>query len=327
MVLGFVEIERGSLSGASLEMLTLARGLARELNCPLEAVLIGEEALALAGALQAYGVGRLHLVTHARLDDYAPEAWAKSLSHLIQNLTPRAVLAAGTDRGNEVLAHVAARMDLPLAANCTRVSPGDPYLVTRSRWGGSLLEEAALKGEPKILSVTPQAVFAEPEPVERDLEITRVTPPLTDKDFRVRVVDRVTAAEDSASLTEARVVVSGGRGVGSAEGFALLEELAERLGGAVGCSRAVTTHGWRPHSDQVGQTGARVAPDLYIACGISGAIQHLVGCKASKHILAINTDPEAPIVAKADYAVIGDLHEVVPALCEEIRKVKKVAPP
>jgi electron transfer flavoprotein alpha subunit len=135
-------------------------------------------------------------------------------------------------------------------------------------------------------------------------------------------MERVESARDRVSLTDARVVVGGGRGVGSTEGFESLDELAALLGGAVGCSRAVTNEGWRPHADQIGQTGARVAPDIYIACGISGAIQHVVGCKGSKSILAINTDPEAPIIAKADYAVIGDLHQIVPAVSEEIRKLK-----
>jgi electron transfer flavoprotein alpha subunit len=145
---------------------------------------------------------------------------------------------------------------------------------------------------------------------------------LSDKDFRVRVVSRVEATRDKVSLTDARVVVSGGRGVGSTEGFESLEELAALLKGAVGCSRAVTNEGWRPHSDQVGQTGSRVAPEVYFACGVSGAIQHYVGCKGSKNIIAINTDPEAPILAKAHYAVIGDLHQVVPAISEAIKKAR-----
>jgi electron transfer flavoprotein alpha subunit len=146
------------------------------------------------------------------------------------------------------------------------------------------------------------------------------TPSLADKDFRVQVVRRVDPPGGKVSLADARVVVGGGRGVGSAEGFRALKELAGHLGGAVGCSRVVTSLGWRHHSDQVGQTGMRIAPDLYIACGISGAIQHMVGCKGAKAILAINTDAEAPIVTKAAYAVIGDVREIVPALNAELRK-------
>jgi electron transfer flavoprotein alpha subunit len=239
-------------------------------------------------------------------------------------------MAAGSDRGNEVMAHVAARTHLPMAANCTEVQPpieaiggqpGDPYLVTRVRWGGSLLEEARLKGAVKLLTVAPHTTAAEEAPAA-ELTLNEFTPALADKDFRVRVTGRVEAAAGKVSLAEAKVVVSGGRGVGSAEGFKALEELAELLGGAVGCSRAVTSLGWRPHAEQVGQTGTRIAPEIYIACGVSGAIQHMVGAKGAKRILAINTDPEAPIVAQADYAVIGDLLEVVPALNLEIRKLK-----
>ncbi|MGZ4312065.1 MAG: electron transfer flavoprotein subunit alpha/FixB family protein, partial [Solirubrobacteraceae bacterium] len=139
---------------------------------------------------------------------------------------------------------------------------------------------------------------------------------------RVKVSERLEAVSAGVSLADADVVVSGGRGVGSAEGFAVIEELAALLGGAVGCSRAVTSAGWRPHSDQVGQTGTKVSPEIYIACGISGATQHMAGCKGAKRLLAINPDGEASILASADYAVIGDLHEVVPAISAEIRKVR-----
>jgi electron transfer flavoprotein alpha subunit len=145
-------------------------------------------------------------------------------------------------------------------------------------------------------------------------------PAIEDRDLAVRVTGREAPATGSVSLTDARVVVGGGRGVGSAEAFAALEELAALVGGAVGGSRVVTSNGWRPHSDQIGQTGLRIAPDLYIACGISGAIQHIVGCKAAKRILAINTDPDSPIMGVADYAVIGDLHQVLPAITAEIRR-------
>lgn len=322
MILGLIEHDRGALHKASLEMLTLARDLAAELNLPLEAVIIGEDGHGLAAGLQAYGVSKAHLVKHERLDDYAPEAWAQSLIQLMASEKAEAVLAAGTDRGNEVMAHVAAKSDLPLAANCTQLQPGETYTLTRVRWGGSLLEEARLEGRPKLLTVAQHVIAAEESPAAA-LALNPVTPALGDKDFRVKIIGRVEAARDKVSLTDARVVVSGGRGVGSSAGFESLEELAALVGGAVGCSRAVTNEGWRSHADQVGQTGARVAPDVYFACGISGAIQHFVGCKGSKNIIAINTDPEAPILAKAHYAVIGDLHQVVPAISQEIRKLKK----
>lgn len=321
MILGLVEHERSSLNDHSLEMLTLARDLARELNTSLEAVLVGEYASTAAEGLAAYGVSQAHLIQHHRLGDYAPEAWAQSVVYLIESHSPQVVMAAGTDRGNEVMAHVAARTGLPMAANCTVLHPGDPFLILRVRWGGSLFERALLEGEPKLLTVAPSMIPAEGAPLDGEFSRNVVTPPLEDKDFRVQVIDRIEERE-GVSLAGARVVVGGGRGVGSAEKFDILEELARLLGGVVGGTRVVTSSGWRPHSDQIGQTGSRISPDLYIACGISGAIQHWVGCMGAKKVLAINTDPEAPIIAKADYALIGDLHEVVPALSAEIKKIQ-----
>jgi electron transfer flavoprotein alpha subunit len=246
---------------------------------------------------------------------YTPDGFATALASVIRERTPSAVIAPGTERGNEVLAHVAAQLDLPMAANCTAVTPGDPITLTRVRWGGSLLEEARLHGAPALLTVAPHAVAADPA--------TQVEPELiAARDGRVRVSERVAAASAGISLADADVVVSGGRGVGSAEGFSVIEELAALLHGAVGCSRAVTSAGWRPHTDQVGQTGTKVSPSLYIACGISGATQHMAGCKGAKKLLAINPDREASIFANADYAVVGDLHEVVPAISAEIRKAR-----
>jgi electron transfer flavoprotein alpha subunit len=321
MILALVEHDRSSLNDNSLEMLTLARDLTHKLNTSLEAVLVGEDTSTAAEGLAAYGVSQVHLIQHDRLGDYAPEAWAQSIVYLIATNAPQVVMAAGTDRGNEVMAHVAVRTGLPMAANCTEIHPGDPYQILRVRWGGSLFEEALIKGEPKLLTVAPYMIPAEEAPLDGELSQNVVTPPLEDKDFRVRVNDRIEARE-GVSLAGARVVVGGGRGVGSSEKFDILEELAGLLNGTVGGTRVVTSNGWRPHSDQIGQTGSRIAPDLYIACGISGAIQHWVGCMGAKKVLAINTDPEAAIIAKADYAIIGDLHEVIPALSAEISKIQ-----
>jgi electron transfer flavoprotein alpha subunit len=264
-------------------------------------------AVAPDGELQAVGI-----------DDaggYSPDGSATALTNVIRERAPDIVVGPGTDRGNEVLAHVAAMLDLPMAANCTAATPGDPLTLTRVRWGGSLLEEARLHGSPALLTVAPHAVAA---------EATGTTDPqlVPAANGRVRVSEHTQAATAGVSLTDADVVVSGGRGVGSAEGFAVIEELAELLHAAVGCSRAVTSAGWRPHTDQVGQTGTKVSPSLYIACGISGATQHMAGCKGAKKLLAINPDREASIFASADYAVIGDLHEVVPAISAEIRRTR-----
>jgi len=241
---------------------------------------------------------------------YAPAAWAAAIVEAAQGDD---IVGPGSDRGNEVLAHVAAQLDLPLAANVTDVR-GDE--LTRIRWGGTLLEEARLHSDRRLMTAAPFA-FA---PSNSLLQAQVLAPNL---DGAVAVVDHV--APDTGgkvSLADAKVVVSGGRGVGSAEGFAILEELAALLDAAVGCSRVVTSAGWRPHSDQVGQTGTKVSPDLYIACGISGATQHIAGCKGAKALLAINADREATIFAHADYAVIGDLHEIVPAITAELRKAK-----
>ncbi len=250
---------------------------------------------------------------------YAPAAWAQTLVGIAQSRGATAIAAPGSERGNEILAHVAAELDQPMAANCVSVAPGDPATVIRVRWGGSLLEEAQVLGAPLLFTSAAHAVAAAPI---ADVETVSVTTALSEVDKLVRVVEQVPASTAGVSLTDADVVVSGGRGVGSAEGFSIIEELAELLGGAVGCSRAVTSAGWRPHSDQVGQTGSKVSPEIYIACGISGATQHMAGVKGAKRLLAINPDGEASIFAGADYAVIGDLHEVVPAISAEIRKAR-----
>jgi electron transfer flavoprotein alpha subunit len=272
-------------------------------------------------ALAEHGVATVHVAEHDVFGSYAPLAVAQAAVELVERLQPAVIVAAGSERGSEILAHIAARLDLPFAANCIAATPGDPARVTRLRWGGSLLEEADVHGSPTLLTIAPHVVAAEPAPAgEAAVEI--FTPTLSETDRLVRVVERTQTASGGVSLADAKVVVSSGRGAGSAEGFGIIEELAGLLGGAVGCSRAVTMAGWRPHTDQVGQTGTKIAPDIYIACGISGATQHMAGCKGAKTILAVNTDPDAPILASADYAVIGDLHEVVPAISAELRKAR-----
>jgi electron transfer flavoprotein alpha subunit len=239
---------------------------------------------------------------------YQPAAWAKALAAQDAD----AIVAAGSDRGNELLAHVGAILDQPVAANVTAI---DGDVVTRQRWGGSLVEEARLHGSPQLLTVAPHTQPA--------VELGQVETLIADDDGSPKVLERVEESSGGVSLRDAKVVVSGGRGVGSAEAFSVIEELAGLLGAAVGCSRVATSAGWRPHTDQVGQTGTKISADLYVACGISGATQHVAGARGAKRILAINTDPEAPIFAVADYAVIGDLHEVVPAISAELRKVRE----
>ena len=283
----------------ALQALTFARAYDGE----VDAVAFGE-------APAVSGVRTLYV---AEVDGYAPQAWARAIA----GLNPTTVIASGTDRGNEVLAHAAVMLDGVFAANVVRAG-GDE--VTRQRWGGSLLEEAHLHGDVKLMTVAPHTV--EIEEVAGEPAVETFTPDLEDADLIARVLGRVDTSTGGLSLAEAPVVVSGGRGVGSAEGFAPLEELAGLLGGVVGCSRAVTMAGWRPHTDQVGQTGTKIAPDLYIPCGISGATQHMAGCKGAKKLLAINSDPEAPIMTTADYAVVGDALEIVRAISAELRRVR-----
>ena len=314
-VLVYVSTTDGAADEVALQALALGAQLAA--GGAVNAVVIGDAAA--AAALGARGATAVHVAEHPGLAAMAPDARARVIADLADSLGVDAIVGPGTDAGNTILARVAVRSGQPFAANCTAAS-GSPVTVTRLRWGGSLSEEAILRADRAILTSAPHAVAA----IETggSAAVLSFTPTLDDVDLAVRVVDRVAPAATGIALGEARIVVSGGRGVGSEAGFTPVEELAGLLGAAVGCSRAVTIAGWRSHTAQVGQTGTRIAPDLYIAAGISGATQHMAGCKASKKILAINKDPEAPIMGDADYAVIGDLHQVLPAISAEIRRVR-----
>ena len=318
MLLVVLEHDRGELAEAAREALTFGRTLAAKMDVDLEAALIGSDDEELVEEAGRYGAEVVHTCVHDVLSDYGPDSYGATLAQMVSELEPAAVLACGSDRGNEVMAQAAARLDAPFVANCVDITPGASWTMTRVQWGGSLLEDAGLDADIALFSCGLHAVASEPggsaaasdEPFEADL----------DDSHRTTIVKDRTVQEAGVTLPTAPVVCGGGRGVGSEEGFTQLEELAELLGGRVGCSRAVTNLGWRPHSDQVGQTGTRIAPEIYIASGISGAIQHWVGAMASKHILAINTDREANMVVKADWAVIADLHEVIPAITAEIRR-------
>ncbi len=322
MVLVLVDHDGGELDELSLQAVTYGRELAESTGEQLDALVVGAEGSGVAGVLGEHGVATVHVAVHPGLTGYAPAAAARAAAELAERLGTSVVLAAGTSRGNEVLAHLGAITDQPVAADCIAVTPGSPTQVVRARWGGSLLEEANLHGSPAIVTLVPHTVAAAPGGDAKG-EVAEFTPELSDADLVV-MAKPAAAAEESGgvSLADAKVIVSGGRGVGSAEGFGPLEELAELLGGTIGCSRVVTGNGWRPHTEQVGQTGTKVAPDLYIACGISGATQHIAGCRNAKTMIVINTDGEAPIMGYADYAVIGDVSKVLPAIIEETRKAK-----
>ncbi len=311
MNLVLVEHADGVATDVSLQALALAAGLGGETH----ALLIGPGG---AAAAQGTPVVVAHVAEHDALDAFAPDAWAAILCSVADRVGATAIVAPGTPAATDAMARAAVRLGEPLAASCTAVTAGDPLTLTRVRWGGSLLEEAQLHADRALLTVAPHAVAAV-EPGAPG-SVDTFTPELAEADLLVRVRDRVAPPAGGVSLGDAKVVVTGGRGVGSAEGFAVVEELAGLLGGAVGCSRAVTMSGWRPHTDQVGQTGNKIAPDIYIACGVSGATQHIAGAKGAKRILAVNTDEEAPIMSIADYAVVGDLHEVLPAISAELRR-------
>jgi electron transfer flavoprotein alpha subunit len=323
MILVLIDHDLGELDPLSLRALAAAR----KLTSDVQAVVIGEAGRGLAATVGNYGASVLHVATHAKLTDYTPAASGRAIVQLIEKLKPVAVLAAGSPRGNEQLAHVATLLDLPMAAECSEITlstlPGKPHSVTRARWAANLMEEAFVHSDLLLATVLAFSIEAEVVEGAAPAVVAMYDAQLSPEDLRVQIVSRGgESGRGGVTLADAKVIVSGGRGVGGPEGFAQLEELAALLEGTVGCSRVVTSAGWRPHAEQVGQTGTKVAPDLYIAAGISGAMQHIAGCKNSKNIVVINTDPEAPIMAYADYAIIGDLHQVIPALTAAIKEMK-----
>jgi electron transfer flavoprotein alpha subunit len=332
-VLCLVERDGAGITDASLRAVGFGRLLAAAGGGELTAVLFAgadsgaTEGGAAAAQLAAAGAAGVCVVTAGGLTDYAPVAWARALQQLAGSGPVSAVIAAATDRGSEVLAHLGALSGLPVAANCVSAAPDGQargtWRLLRQRWAGSVLEEAVLDAPCALLTVAADALPADaaaggaaagPD----GLAVTRFSPDLSEADRQLRATE-LPAETAGASLATARVVVGGGRGVGGPEGFAALEQLAGLLGGVVGVSRVVTSQGWRPHRQQVGQTGTKISPELYLACGISGAIQHMAGCQGARHLVVINTDPDAPIIGRAEYAVIGDLNEIVPALVEAIR--------
>jgi len=322
-VLAVVEHDRGTITDASLGVLTAARNLAKQMGAKFEALTIGANADALSEVISKFGATTIHQAHNSALTDFGPEAWGESIAQVVRKTSPQVVISSGTERGQEIIAQAAARLDLPAAMNCLEFDKDfngtQPLKVVRARWGGSLMEESEIDAPIKLVTLANHIVEPQEELAATQAIVLSIDVDLDDSVKQTFVQDRVERIA-GVTLATSPVVVSGGRGVGSAEAFAPLEELAGLLNGVVGCSRAVTNNGWRNHTDQVGQTGTRIAPDIYIACGISGAIQHWVGAMASKNILAINIDAQANIVTKAGYAVIGDLHVVVPAISAEIRK-------
>jgi electron transfer flavoprotein alpha subunit len=323
MILTLVETDLdGGAVEVSLEAVTFARDLSAAGNgVPVDAVVIGSVSDALREELAAYGVRTVHRVGGEDVAAYSGAGWASAIGSVVRAAGSIVVMAAGTDRGNELMAHVAARSKASMAANVLSFSGLSPFVVTRQVVGGAAMEEMNLHQRPAVFTVAGHAVEAKPADVAGSAEVVEHTPAIAPEDLLARVVSTAEPETDeSGSLTSAKVVVGAGRGVGGAEKFGEVLELTQLLGAALGVSRVVTSAGWRPHHEQVGQTGSRISPDLYVPCGISGAIQHWAGCSSAKTILAINSDAEAPMVTRATYAVIGDLHEIIPAVNAEIRR-------
>ena len=324
MILTLVETDADGATLTSREALTFARELATQASDPaFEAIIIGpltdDVRDAVVRELGAQGVTRIQHADGNGLEAYGAAAWAAAIVQAAPS--NGVVLASGTPRGNEIMAHVSVRLDAVMAANVVGVDGTDPLMVSRQVLGGSALEQMRLAGDVAVVSVAGHATEPAPAAESSQPDLVSLTVSIDERDLVGRVLrTEETEGDDTSALTSARVVVGAGRGAGSAEGFADLLELVDLTDGALGVSRVVTSLGWRPHHEQVGQTGSRIAPDVYIACGISGAIQHLAGCQSAKTIVAINSDEDAPMVTRADYAIVGDLHEIVPAVNEEIRR-------
>ncbi len=310
-VLVIAEQVDGAFRKVTFEALTAARALGGEVN----ALVLGDGIEAAAADLGAYGAAKILVAEDAALADYTVDAYTNVAADIIGQTNPAVVMIGATTQGKELSARLSARLDAPMASDCTAVKlEGDQVVATRPMYGGKILAEVALTGAPAVVSLRPNTISAEESPSDGAVE--KVTANVGEVRTQVKSKQLETGKID---LTEAEVVVSGGRGMGG-EDYSAIEALADVLGAAVGASRSAVDEGWRSASDQVGQTGKTVSPNLYVACGISGAIQHLAGMSSSKVIVAINKDPEAPIFSKADYGIVGDLFEVVPALTEEIKK-------
>jgi len=322
-VLVFAEQREGKFRKVALEAVSEGKRLADKLGGELSAAVIGSGVEGIAGSLGAYGAAKVYVVDDPALESYTSDGYAKALCRIIKDTEPSILLMGCTSTGRDLGPKVAARMGTGLAADCTALDVKDGKLVaTRPMYAGKVLAEVVCPdATPQIATVRPN-VFSVAEPDESlSAEIVKVDAEMSPEELRTRVREVIRAAGATIDLTEAQIIVSGGRGMGGAEKFKILEELAEALGGAVGASRSAVDAGWRDHQFQVGQTGKTVSPVLYIACGISGAIQHLAGMKTSKVIVAVNKDPEAPIFKVADYGIVADLFEVVPILTEEAKKL------
>lgn len=326
----FVFIETnpdGTAKNAGLELLNPGAGLAREQGGALAAVVIGCNVDTAVQSAGRYGAEKIYVIDGPEYRQYTTDAYVNAMCRLLEEERPSTVLIGATPNGRDMGPRISCRLKTGLTADCTQlaIDPETKKVVwTRPAFGGNLMANILCPEHlPQIGTVRP-GVFKKAERQEPfNVQILPKDIHISPAEIRTQVLEFITeAAGELVDLEGAEIIVSGGRGLGCAEGFALIQQLADVLGGTVGASRAAVDAGWISHAHQVGQTGKTVGPKLYIACGISGAIQHAAGISSSKTIVAINRDPEAPIFHIADYGIVGDLHAVIPVLVEEIKKLK-----
>ena len=316
-VFAITEQRDGELRKVSFEVVSEGRRLADGLGTDLTAVILGSGVDSFADELKKCGPDKMLVADDPALADYTTDAYTNVLAGLIQASDPAVIIMGASAQGKDLAGRLAARLDAGLAMDCVGIKIDNGQLTyTRPMFGGKILAEVEIAGNPQIVAVRPNVMNI--NEVSKECAVEK--PAVQVGEIKSKVVGKELETGDKIELTEADIIVSGGRGTGG--NYAAVEALAKELGAAVGASRSAVDEGWRPHSDQVGQTGKTVSPTLYIACGISGAIQHLAGMSTSKYILAINKDEEAPIFSKADYGIVGDLFEIVPALTEEVKKLK-----
>ena len=318
----FAEQRGGKLMPVVIELLGEGRKLAEQIGTELCAVLLGENVADLARECIGYGADKVYVADAPELKDYTTDAYTKVIYEAIQQYKPEIVLCGATHIGRDLGPCLSVKCETGLTADCTKleIDPVDHKIMqTRPAFGGNLMATIVCpEHRPQMSTVRPGVMEKAAFDPDRTGEIVTLQPVFADGDLRVKVLEIVKNLENAVSLTDAKVIVAGGMGLGSKEGFDLLAKLADRLGGVVAASRACVDAGWAPHSWQVGQTGTTVKPAIYIACGISGAIQHVAGMKDSGYIVAINKNPSAAIFELADYGIVGDLYDVIPAILDAL---------
>lgn len=319
-VLVIAETKESKIKKTSFELLSQAQNLGAD---DITALLIGEGVSDLAAELGHYGATKVLVADHALLNHYTTEGYAHVVKQAIDSIQPELVLFAASSNGKDLAPRLSARLDAGLVSDALELShDGSKFVALRPMFAGKVMAKVSLASSPALVSMRPNVVSVKAADSSRNAEVSALDLTLTDSDIRAKVVAVEAAGGDKIDVAEADIVVSGGRGLKAPENFKLVEDLAEVLGAGVGASRAVVDAGWRPHSEQVGQTGKTVSPTLYIACAISGAMQHLAGMSSSKNIIAINSDAEAPIFKVASYGIVGDVFEVLPELTEKLKAAK-----